>query len=173
MTNGFRDGYTVSRDSARVDMDHLFAWLSEESYWAKGRDRDTIQRSVVGSSPYCVFAPDGTQVAFARVVTDGATFAWICDVYVEPRPLTARTPTCATARSGLLVGGPPPPARRAASRRWPPTRRATSARRERCQRGRSRARKCRKPKTARSRAAPAGRPPPRPALTLAARSTSR
>ena len=83
MTDRFRDGYTMSREKARVDMDRLFAWLSEESYWAKGRDRDTIERSVAGSSPYCVSAPDGTQVAFARVVSDGATFAWICDVYVD------------------------------------------------------------------------------------------
>jgi predicted GNAT family acetyltransferase len=83
VTDRSRDGYTLTRDVARVDMDRLFVWLSEESYWAKGRDRDTIERSVAGSSPYSVFAADGTPVAFARVVSDGATFAWICDVFVD------------------------------------------------------------------------------------------
>jgi len=62
-------------------MDRVHVWLSEESYWAKGRDRETFERSVAGSAPYSVFDGD-EQVAFARVVSDGATFAWICDVYV-------------------------------------------------------------------------------------------
>jgi GNAT superfamily N-acetyltransferase len=83
MTDRVRDDYTLTRDAARIDLDRLFVWLSVESYWAAGRDRDTIERSVAGSLPYAVLSPDGAFVAFARVVTDGATFAWICDVYVD------------------------------------------------------------------------------------------
>jgi GNAT superfamily N-acetyltransferase len=74
--------YVLTSDAALVDMDRVHHWLSVESYWAKGRDRDTFDRSVAGSVPYSVHDGDG-QVAFARVVTDGATFAWICDVYVD------------------------------------------------------------------------------------------
>ena len=84
MPDHFAGGYVLSRAPASVDMDRLFVWLSEESYWAKGRDRDTIERSVAGSSPFSVLAESGEMVAFARVVTDGATFSWICDVYVDP-----------------------------------------------------------------------------------------
>jgi len=66
--------------NGEVDLGLVHRWLST-SYWAAGRDEDTVARSVAGSRPYSVFAGGG-QVAFARVVTDGATFAWICDVFV-------------------------------------------------------------------------------------------
>jgi GNAT superfamily N-acetyltransferase len=76
---------------ARVGVDLVHRWLSEQSYWAKGRDRALVERSIAGSHNYSVFddAPhddsgydDARQAAFARPVTDGATFAWICDVFV-------------------------------------------------------------------------------------------
>jgi GNAT superfamily N-acetyltransferase len=81
MSDRHRGGYVLSRDAARVDIDRVHAWLAEESYWATGRDRGTVERSIAGSAPYSVHM-DGEQAAFARVVTDGSTFAWICDVYV-------------------------------------------------------------------------------------------
>ncbi|MET7420257.1 GNAT family N-acetyltransferase [Dactylosporangium sp. NPDC005555] len=77
-----RDGYELTADPARVDLDTVHRWLSEESYWAAGRERDLVARSIEGSLPYSVWR-DGSQVAFARVVTDRATFAWICDVFVD------------------------------------------------------------------------------------------
>jgi GNAT superfamily N-acetyltransferase len=77
-----RDGYLLTTDRARVDVDRVHQWLSQESYWAAGRSRDIVARSIEGSLPYSVFAGD-EQVAFARVVTDGATFAWLCDVFVD------------------------------------------------------------------------------------------
>lgn len=77
-----RDDYILTTDTARVDIERVHQWLSVESYWAADRDRDTVARSIDGSLPYSVFA-GADQVAFARVVTDGATFAWICDVFVE------------------------------------------------------------------------------------------
>ncbi|MGZ4760712.1 MAG: GNAT family N-acetyltransferase, partial [Acidimicrobiales bacterium] len=66
--------------------DLVFRWLSEESYWAAGRARDVFERSLAGSVVAGVYdgpGPDTAQLAFARVVTDDATFAWICDVYVD------------------------------------------------------------------------------------------
>jgi GNAT superfamily N-acetyltransferase len=81
------DGLEISADPARLDLDRVSRWLSEESYWALGRPRDVVERSVAGSLNLGVYAPaDGgasEQVALARVVTDGATFAWICDVFVD------------------------------------------------------------------------------------------
>ena len=76
------DGYVLTADPARVDVDAVHRWLSEESYWAAGREHDVVARSIEGSLPYSVWR-DGIQVAFARVVTDGVTFAWICDVFVD------------------------------------------------------------------------------------------
>jgi GNAT superfamily N-acetyltransferase len=75
------DGLTLSDDIDRLDLDQVQAWLGQ-SYWAAERDRATIERSVAGSRVYGVYASE-RQVAFARAVTDGATFCWIADVYVE------------------------------------------------------------------------------------------
>ncbi|MEV0564299.1 GNAT family N-acetyltransferase [Dactylosporangium sp. NPDC050588] len=82
VTDRTRQGYVLTGDATRVDIGRVHQWLSEESYWALGRERDVIARSIAGSLPYSVWHDD-TQVAFARTVTDGATFAWICDVFVD------------------------------------------------------------------------------------------
>jgi GNAT superfamily N-acetyltransferase len=75
--------YTVSTDPARLDVDLIHRFLSEESYWAKGRPREVTDRAIAGSYPFGVYAGD-EQVAFARVVTDTITFAWLADVFVVP-----------------------------------------------------------------------------------------
>jgi GNAT superfamily N-acetyltransferase len=75
-------GVRISGDPADVDLDWLVAALSERAYWAMGRSRDTIERSIAGS--LCFSALDGDrQVGFARVITDQATFGWVCDVFVD------------------------------------------------------------------------------------------
>ncbi|WP_410810291.1 GNAT family N-acetyltransferase [Micromonospora sp. 067-2] len=76
------DGHLISTDPARLDLDRVHHWLSTDAYWALGRDRATVTRAFAGSLPFGVYRPDGHQVAVARAVTDGATFAWLCDVYV-------------------------------------------------------------------------------------------
>jgi len=76
------DGLVLSDDAIRLDIDRICAWLAE-SYWAVGRDRATIERSIAHSYPYGVYAPGGEQVALARATTDLATFAWIGDVIVD------------------------------------------------------------------------------------------
>ncbi|MEU4477032.1 GNAT family N-acetyltransferase [Micromonospora sp. NPDC023966] len=79
------DGYLLSTDPDRLDLDRVHHWLSTDAYWALGRDRDTVGRAFAGSIGFGVYRPgDGRQVAVARVVTDRATFAWLCDVYVDP-----------------------------------------------------------------------------------------
>jgi GNAT superfamily N-acetyltransferase len=75
--------YLISTDPARLDLDAIYAYLSGESYWARGRPRDQIVRGVENSLPFGVYL-DGEQVGFARIVTDYATFAWLADVYVLP-----------------------------------------------------------------------------------------
>ncbi|MET8063531.1 GNAT family N-acetyltransferase [Micromonospora sp. NPDC005686] len=79
------DGYEISTDPDRLDLDRVHLWLSTDAYWALGRARETVARAFVGSIGFGVYRPgDGAQVAVARVVTDRATFAWLCDVYVDP-----------------------------------------------------------------------------------------
>jgi N-acetylglutamate synthase-like GNAT family acetyltransferase len=75
-----RDGYSISCDTAAVDVDVVHAFLTT-SYWAEGISRALVERAVRGSLNFSLF--HGTsQVAFARVVTDRATFAYLCDVFV-------------------------------------------------------------------------------------------
>ncbi len=72
---------TISFDPARIDRDRVHGWLSREAYWSPGLDRRVFERAVEHSLVASAFA-DGEQVAFARIVTDRATFAWLCDVFV-------------------------------------------------------------------------------------------
>ena len=80
-----REGYVLSDDRSLLDVPQIYRWLSEDSYWAKGRPYDVAVRSIDESECVGVYAEsDGSQVAFARLVTDRSTFAWLCDVYVAP-----------------------------------------------------------------------------------------
>src|SRR5262245_59389811 len=77
--------YVVSTDPRRVDVDAVHRYLSEQSYWAQGRPFE-VQRRAIEHSALVVgaYTATGQQVAFARMVTDLATWAWLCDVYVLP-----------------------------------------------------------------------------------------
>jgi GNAT superfamily N-acetyltransferase len=75
--------YRFSPDPAEVDRTTVHRWLSEQSYWAKGRSRATQDAAIDSSRNFGIYeVGSGRQVAYARVVTDGATFAWLCDVFV-------------------------------------------------------------------------------------------
>lgn len=75
--------FSFSTDTTTVDRDRVHHWLSEQSYWAKGRARAMQDAAIDASRNYTIRDGDGTQVAYARVVTDGVTFAWLCDVFVD------------------------------------------------------------------------------------------
>jgi GNAT superfamily N-acetyltransferase len=80
VSEAHRDGYTVSTDPARLDLAAVHQFLST-SYWAPGLPFDVLARAVAGS--FCFGLYRGTeQAGFARVVTDRATFAYLCDVFV-------------------------------------------------------------------------------------------
>ncbi|TVL90331.1 GNAT family N-acetyltransferase [Streptomyces sp. SAJ15] len=84
MITSREDGYELSTDPSRLDIDLVHHWLSTDAYWALGRSREAVEQSVRGSLNFAVHDAAGSQVAYARVVTDSATFAWLCDVYVAP-----------------------------------------------------------------------------------------
>jgi GNAT superfamily N-acetyltransferase len=75
-------GYWVSDDRSLVDVDLVHGWMSRESYWAAGRSRENMARSIEHSLVLGLYTADGEQAGFARFVTDRATFAWLCDVFV-------------------------------------------------------------------------------------------
>lgn len=80
--------YEIDTDPNRLELVRLHRFLSEEAYWSRGIPRRVIEKTVEGSLCWGVYLqatphhPE-QQVGFARVVTDKATFAWLCDVYIE------------------------------------------------------------------------------------------
>ena len=75
-------GYRVSTNLSNLDVEAIHAYLTE-SYWADGLSLEDVRRSIEGSLVCAGLLDDeGRQVGFARAVSDGATFAWIADVYV-------------------------------------------------------------------------------------------
>jgi GNAT superfamily N-acetyltransferase len=79
------EGYLLSDDPARLDREVIHRYLADESYWAAGIPRDIVDRSIENSLCVGIYAPDGKQVGFGRIVSDYATYAWLGDVFVlEP-----------------------------------------------------------------------------------------
>lgn len=77
--------YRFSADASEIDREQVHRWISEESYWARGRTRAKQDAAIDGSRNFGVYDTSShRQVAYARAVTDGATFVWLCDVFVEP-----------------------------------------------------------------------------------------
>ena len=80
--NWQRDGYELSDDNSRLNRAAICDWL-QATYWASSRTREQIEKSIDASLCFGIFRV-GEQIAFARAVTDSATFAYICDVIVAP-----------------------------------------------------------------------------------------
>ena len=76
-------GYLLSDDPARLSLEVIHRYLSEESYWAAHIPREIVARSLENSLGIGIYAPTGEQVGFARVISDFATYAWLCDVFVH------------------------------------------------------------------------------------------
>ena len=77
-----RNRYLITDDVNRVDLDAVHGWLSD-SYWAKHRPREVMVQAIPNSLCFSLFSGD-RQIVFARAVTDGVTFSWICDVVIDP-----------------------------------------------------------------------------------------
>jgi GNAT superfamily N-acetyltransferase len=72
--------YTITSDHRRLDLTAIHAFLSR-SYWSPGIPLSVVEKAVANSVAFGAFLGE-QQVAFARVVTDKATFAYLADVYV-------------------------------------------------------------------------------------------
>lgn len=72
----------LSDDTSRLDIARIHAWLAS-SYWTPGVERAQVERQIAGSHCLGAYLADGTQVGFARVISDRASFAWLADVWVD------------------------------------------------------------------------------------------
>ena len=76
-----KDNFTISTDPSRLDVDAIVDMLTR-AYWAKGRPREHTERALANSLVFGIY--DGNkQIGIARVVSDYATFAWLCDVFIH------------------------------------------------------------------------------------------
>jgi GNAT superfamily N-acetyltransferase len=76
-----RGSLLISTDPERLNAAAIHAYLSR-SYWAEGIPREIVERSLAGSLCFGLYESE-TQIGLARVITDQATFAYLCDVYVQ------------------------------------------------------------------------------------------
>ncbi|MFI2102158.1 GNAT family N-acetyltransferase [Isoptericola sp. NPDC019693] len=81
---GLPDGYDVTTDPERIGAARAHALLAAHAYWAEGRTLDVHRGAMAGSRSYGVVTAAGDLAAYARLVTDGATFGWLADVIVDP-----------------------------------------------------------------------------------------
>ena len=74
--------YEIDDALERVDLARVHSWL-ETTYWSPGVSREIVERAARNSSLVIGAYLDSTQVAYTRIISDRATFAWICDVFVD------------------------------------------------------------------------------------------
>ncbi|MFH2037291.1 MAG: GNAT family N-acetyltransferase [Candidatus Zixiibacteriota bacterium] len=77
-----KDDFIVTDSVKNIDLEFICQSLNS-TYWAKERSKETIEKSIANSVFLSVFK-DNRQIGFSRIVTDNSTFAWICDVYIDP-----------------------------------------------------------------------------------------
>ncbi|WP_435827802.1 N-acetyltransferase family protein [Pseudonocardia alni] len=80
-----RAGVEFDSDPGRVDLDRLWAFLSEHAYWGRWRSRDDVAAQLAAAWRIVgIYTPAGEMIGFARAVSDGVAFAYLADVYVDP-----------------------------------------------------------------------------------------
>ncbi len=72
---------TISTDKAKLDLNLIYTFLHNDSYWAKGIPFELVQKSIKNSVCFGVYVEE-KQIGFARVITDNATFAYLADVFI-------------------------------------------------------------------------------------------
>jgi GNAT superfamily N-acetyltransferase len=78
------DGFELDDDPGRIDLDVVWRYLAGRSYWGRGRSRDFVAESIERSHRVVGLYHGSAQIGFARVVSDGLTIAYLCDVFVLP-----------------------------------------------------------------------------------------
>jgi GNAT superfamily N-acetyltransferase len=78
------EGIELDDDPTRIDVDAVHDFLANHAYWAEGRTRETVERTVREASRVVGLYADGRQIGFARAFTDGVAAVYLADVYVVP-----------------------------------------------------------------------------------------
>ena len=76
-----KDDYFISTDSSLLNIDVIYNYLTNESYWAKNIPKEVVIKSIINSLCFGLYHQD-KQVGFARLITDKATFAYLADVFI-------------------------------------------------------------------------------------------
>ncbi|MDN3584722.1 GNAT family N-acetyltransferase [Mucilaginibacter flavus] len=76
-----KKGFLISTDKSLLNVETIYNYLNDESYWAQGIQRERLEKAIASSMCFGVYAQNEL-AGFARVVTDHATFAYICDVFI-------------------------------------------------------------------------------------------
>lgn len=76
-----KDNFTISTDPSRLDVDAIVDMLTR-AYWAKGRPRERTKRALSNSLVFGLYDGD-KQIGIARIVSDYAVFAYLCDVFIH------------------------------------------------------------------------------------------
>jgi GNAT superfamily N-acetyltransferase len=79
-----KKGFTISTDKNLLDFDTIYNYLDKDSYWAKGMPVEKLSAAIENSLCFGVYH-DKAQAGFARIITDKATFAYLCDVFILPQ----------------------------------------------------------------------------------------
>ena len=81
-----RDGFLISSDKDLLQLDRVHRFLSQEGYWCLDVPRVIVENAAAASLCYGLYSistVETVQIGYARIVSDFATFAWLCDVYIE------------------------------------------------------------------------------------------
>ena len=76
------ENFVICSEKSKLDIHTIYEYLSERSYWAKGRTLKTVQKSIDNSLCFGMYDQNNRLVGFGRVVTDYAVFAYILDVFI-------------------------------------------------------------------------------------------
>lgn len=75
--------FNIITDKEKMDFNYIHKYLSEKSYWAKGRSKADVIKSINNSLCFAVMNGENNQVGFARVATDFVVFSWLMDVFID------------------------------------------------------------------------------------------
>lgn len=81
-----KDQYLISTDKSLLQIDRIHKFLSTEAYWCLDIPKKIVEASISSSLCFGLYDTKASiqeQIGYARIISDGATFAWLCDVYVE------------------------------------------------------------------------------------------
>ncbi|OAQ38076.1 GNAT family acetyltransferase [Pedobacter psychrophilus] len=77
-----RKGYKIDTDKSLLNLDYIYNFLTQKSYWAKGLPRKNFETSINESICFGVYFKE-KQIGFARVISDKSTFAYLADVFID------------------------------------------------------------------------------------------